>query len=252
LGGFGWLDRRGSAHAIIAKPSPKAPPRKDLGIHRRVKDGRDIYEATWYEDGRHRRTSFSVRKHGARQARAPTPSAPGISDWRCWVWPTTWCCSTSFPSSPLAVKSPAARLPSSAVEHEFDVVSSPETNKAAMQVQTLVRGRAARKSATLMAEEEKAAKLRAEAAALQQQQLMEAERKQREKEAELERRRVEQLEQRALLGVVGAGRIAGRRPDADVLLGDQLVVRQYLVGGVAPQLAAHLRVQDVQLRDGRQ
>ena len=86
---------------------------------------------------------------------------------------------TSFPSSPLAVKSPAARLPSSAVEHEFDVVSSPETNKAAMQVQTLVRGRAARKSATLMAEEEKAAKLRAEAAALQQQQLMEAERKQR-------------------------------------------------------------------------
>ena len=58
-----------------------------------------------------------------------------------------------------------------------------------MQVQTLVRGRAARKSA----EEEKAARLRAEAAALQQQQLMEAERKQREKEAELERRRVEQL-----------------------------------------------------------
>ena len=100
---------------------------------------------------------------------------------------------TSFPSSPLAVKSPAARLPSSAVELEFDVVSSPETNKAAMQVQTLVRGRAARKSATLMAEEDKAAKLRAEAAALQQQQLMEAERKQREKEMELERRRVEQL-----------------------------------------------------------
>ena len=96
---------------------------------------------------------------------------------------------TSFPSSPLAVKSPAARLPSSAVELEYDVVSSPETNKAATQVQALVRGRADRKSA----EEEKAAKLRAEAAALQQQQLMEAERKQREKEEELERRRVEQL-----------------------------------------------------------
>ena len=96
---------------------------------------------------------------------------------------------TSFPSSPLAVKSPAARLPSSAVELEFDVVSSPETNKAATQVQALVRGRADRKSA----EEDKAAKLRAEAAALQHQQLMEAERKQREKEMELERRRVEQL-----------------------------------------------------------
>jgi hypothetical protein len=96
---------------------------------------------------------------------------------------------TSFPSSPLAVKSPAARLPSSAVELEYDVVSSPETNKAATQVQALVRGRADRKSA----EEEKAAKLRAEAAALQQQQLMEAERKQREKKEELERRRVEQL-----------------------------------------------------------
>ena len=65
-------------------------------------------------------------------------------------------------------------MPSSAVELEFDVVSSPETNKAATQVQALVRGRADRKSA----EEDKAAKLRAEAAALQQQQLMEAERKQ--------------------------------------------------------------------------
>ena len=35
--------------------------------------------------------------------------------------------------------------------------------------------------------------------------------------------RAEQLEQRPLLGVIGARRIAGRRTDAAVLLGDQLV-----------------------------
>ena len=34
----------------------------------------------------------------------------------------------------------------------------------------------------------------------------------------------EQLEQLPLLGVVGAGRVAERRPDAAVALGDQLVV----------------------------
>jgi hypothetical protein len=62
-----WRD---STAQEMGKPSGKAASRKDLGIHRRVKDGRDVYEATWYEDGRHRRTSFSVRKHGLRQARA--------------------------------------------------------------------------------------------------------------------------------------------------------------------------------------
>lgn len=61
-----WRDRTAEE---LGKPLGKAP-RKDIGIHRRVKDGRDVFEATWYEDGRHRRTSFSVRKHGAKQARA--------------------------------------------------------------------------------------------------------------------------------------------------------------------------------------
>lgn len=61
-----WRDRTAEE---LGKPIGKAP-RKDIGIHRRVKDGRDVFEATWYEDGRHRRTSFSVRKHGVKQARA--------------------------------------------------------------------------------------------------------------------------------------------------------------------------------------
>lgn len=61
-----WRD---STAQELGKPQGKAP-RKDLGIHRRTKDGRDVFEATWYEDGRHRRTSFSVRKHGVKQARA--------------------------------------------------------------------------------------------------------------------------------------------------------------------------------------
>ena len=53
------------------------------------------------------------------------------------------------------------------------------------------------------------------------------------------RLRLEQLEQRALLGVVGAGRVAGRRADALVLLRDQRLVVERLVRRVAPQLAAH-------------
>ena len=48
---------------------------------------------------------------------------------------------------------------------------------------------------------------------------------------------VEQAEQRRLLGVVGLGRIAGRRADAAVGLADQLVRREGLVGRVAPELA---------------
>ena len=48
---------------------------------------------------------------------------------------------------------------------------------------------------------------------------------------------VEQLPQRALLGVVGTGRIAGRRPDAAVLLLDQLGRRERLVAAVAPLVA---------------
>ena len=51
------------------------------------------------------------------------------------------------------------------------------------------------------------------------------------------RLRLEQVEQRRLLGVVRAGRIAGRRADALVALGDEVGVRERLVGRVAPQLA---------------
>ena len=56
------------------------------------------------------------------------------------------------------------------------------------------------------------------------------------------RGRVEQREQRALAGVVGAGGIAERGADAAVALGDQVFVRELLVGAVAP-LAARARVQ---------
>src|SRR3546814_9188854 len=53
---------------------------------------------------------------------------------------------------------------------------------------------------------------------------------------------IEQAEQRRLLGMVRAGRIARRWTDATVCLGDQLVVRQSLVGGIAPELLAHALV----------
>jgi len=43
--------------------------------------------------------------------------------------------------------------------------------------------------------------------------------------------------------VVGAGRVARRGADATVFLGDQLVVAQALVAGVAPQVGAHAVVQ---------
>ena len=51
------------------------------------------------------------------------------------------------------------------------------------------------------------------------------------------RLRLEQVEERPLLGVVGAGRVARGGPDALVALGDQVRVRERLVGRVAPQLA---------------
>ena len=47
----------------------------------------------------------------------------------------------------------------------------------------------------------------------------------------------------ALLGVVRARRIAGRGPDAAVLLGDQLALRRRSSGGVAPEFAPHALVQ---------
>ena len=55
--------------------------------------------------------------------------------------------------------------------------------------------------------------------------------------------RVEQLEQSGLLGVIGAGRVAGRRPNTAILLTDQAVVVQ-LFGTVVPPVGlAHLLMQ---------
>ena len=45
-----------------------------------------------------------------------------------------------------------------------------------------------------------------------------------------------------LLGVVGLGRIAGRRADAAIVLRDQLLAGELLLRRVAPQLAAHALV----------
>src|SRR5205823_1187721 len=50
---------------------------------------------------------------------------------------------------------------------------------------------------------------------------------------------VEQAPELGLLGVIRAGRVAGRRADAAILLAQQLLVGERLRGGVAPQLAPH-------------
>ena len=50
------------------------------------------------------------------------------------------------------------------------------------------------------------------------------------------------LPQRRLLRVIRTGRIAGRGADAAILLADQLIVREALLGRVAPELAAHALV----------
>ncbi len=46
--------------------------------------------------------------------------------------------------------------------------------------------------------------------------------------------RVEQVEERPLLGVVGAGRVAERRADAAVFFLEQLVLRQLFLAAVSP------------------
>src|SRR5690606_13042902 len=53
----------------------------------------------------------------------------------------------------------------------------------------------------------------------------------------------QQLEQRILLGMVRAGRIAGGRADATVFFADQLLVAQLLIRRIAPVLPAYLLVQ---------
>jgi hypothetical protein len=39
-----------------------------VGVRRTVKDGREVYEATWREGNRLRRTSYSIAKHGEKRA----------------------------------------------------------------------------------------------------------------------------------------------------------------------------------------
>lgn len=41
-----------------------------VGVRRTVKDGREVYEATWREGNRIRRTSYSIAKHGEKRALA--------------------------------------------------------------------------------------------------------------------------------------------------------------------------------------
>ena len=54
---------------------------------------------------------------------------------------------------------------------------------------------------------------------------------------------IKEFEQQILLKVVGAGRVAGGRADSLVLLGDQGVVGELLVSGVAPEFDAHALVE---------
>ena len=60
----------------------------------------------------------------------------------------------------------------------------------------------------------------------------------------------EGAEQVALDGVVGARRVAGRRADAAVALGDQPGDVERFVGGVAPEVGAHALVQPLGERLG--
>lgn len=41
-----------------------------VGVRRTVKDGREVYEATWRDGNRIKRTSYSIAKHGERRALA--------------------------------------------------------------------------------------------------------------------------------------------------------------------------------------
>ena len=45
------------------------------------------------------------------------------------------------------------------------------------------------------------------------------------------------------LAVLGAGGVAGRGADAAIFLGDDVVVAQAFICGIAPELAAHAQVQ---------
>ena len=53
---------------------------------------------------------------------------------------------------------------------------------------------------------------------------------------------VEQIEDGALLGVIGLRRIAGRRANAAIFFRDEIVIPKRLFRRIAPELAPHLRV----------
>lgn len=54
----------------LGKPRAGAPPPPSTGIHRRIRGGREVYEATWSVNGKRGRTTYSIEKHGAKRARA--------------------------------------------------------------------------------------------------------------------------------------------------------------------------------------
>ncbi len=54
----------------LGKPRPGAPPAPNAGIHRRERGGHQVYEATWSVNGKRGRTTFSIKKHGAKEAKA--------------------------------------------------------------------------------------------------------------------------------------------------------------------------------------
>ncbi|NTW00285.1 MAG: AP2 domain-containing protein [Oscillochloris sp.] len=54
----------------LGKPRPGAPPPANVGIHRRMRGGHEVYEATWSVNGKRGRTTYSIEKHGAKQAKA--------------------------------------------------------------------------------------------------------------------------------------------------------------------------------------
>jgi hypothetical protein len=64
------IEWRDQVSKELGKPRPGAPPPASTGIHRRVRDGREVYEATWSVNGKRGRTTYSIEKHGAGRARA--------------------------------------------------------------------------------------------------------------------------------------------------------------------------------------
>ncbi len=62
-----WRDRM---NREMGKPKNGAPPAPNVGIHRRMRDGHEVYEATWSVNGKRGRTTYSIKKHGLKEAKA--------------------------------------------------------------------------------------------------------------------------------------------------------------------------------------